>query len=262
MLNQRDAARAAVRPLATASADAPYIGIAENVHIGSLDYRNCPVRVVPDIALGKANSVIGLDFFRDHLIRIDYADQSLTLAPFPAEPGSPVDLGSLPETPTNKIWQPIIVADGNILVPTYINKKGPYLSPVVTNSVLGIQTNSSVNLQGVSSDIVKVVPKTGGANRDLAEVFGPDGKFLTVKSPAKLPLYSFGGNEYPDTNAVAFDISPKSHVAGVEISGLLGFQVLSGFLIEVNYRDSQARILYDQNRRYAVNQFNKHPPAS
>ncbi len=270
VLNQRDAAKAGIRPLTTASANSPYTAIADHVHVGSLDYRNCPVRVLPDLALGKANSLIGLDFFRDHLIRIDYADQSLTLAPFPSEPGSPTDLGALPETPTNKAWQPVVIADGNVLITTYLSKKGPYLfaldtgvgrtilSPPVSSSVLGNQVDSSVNLQGTSSTIVKVVPKTGGSNVDLAEVYGPDGKFLPVKSPVKLAEYYFGGNEFPDPRAVAFDLSPKSHVAGIEVSGLLGFGVLQGFMLEINYRDALARILFDQNRRYAVNQANKH----
>ena len=132
------------------------------------------------------------------------------------------------------------------------------LSPPVTSSVLGSATDNSVNLQGVSSAIVKVVPKTGGANTDYSEVYGADGKSLDVRSPIKFPVYDFAGNAYSDPRTVTFDLSSKSHVAGIEISGLLSFDVLRGFLIEIDYRDSKARILFDQTRRYAVNQATKH----
>jgi hypothetical protein len=43
-------------------------------------------------------------------------------------------------------------------------------------------------------------------------------------------------------------------VTGTEVSGLPGFDVLRSFLIDINYRDGLARILFDQNRRYLVQQ--------
>ena len=125
ILNQHDASKAGVHPVTSASTTTPYTAVVDRVQIGSLTYRNCPVQVLPDLALGKANSLIGLDFFRDHLLRLDYADQSLTLLPYATGADAPTDLGPLPVTPTTRAWQPVIIADGNVLVSTYINKKGP-----------------------------------------------------------------------------------------------------------------------------------------
>ncbi len=61
-------------------------------------------------------------------------------------------------------------------------------------------------------------------------------------------------NEIPDPTAVSFDLTPFSHQARTEISGLLGFGLLSYYDIQINYRDAAARIVFDQNRRYHVMQ--------
>ena len=267
LLDEKQAAKAGVRPLTAGETTVPYTGVVDHIKIGSVQYRDCPVQVVASATLAGANGLIGLDLFRDHLIHIDYPDQSVTLSPLPADPlaATPRNERSV-VTPSNKDWTQVYVDGGNILVPTQINKQGPYLfvldtgavrtviSPDATSRTLGKSSDGSLAIRGISGPVVKVIPKEGGGDLNRADVYSSNGSLLKVSRPFKFPLYRFAGTEFPDPAAISFDLTPKSHVAGIEVSGLLGFDVLRSFLIDINYRDGLARILFDQNRRYLVQQ--------
>jgi tetratricopeptide (TPR) repeat protein len=266
LLDEKQAVKAGVQPLTTGATTVPYTGVIDHIKIGSVQYSDCPVRVVASATLAGANGLIGLDLFRDHLIHIDYPDQSVTLSPLPVVPfAAPGNENSL-VTPTDQSWSQIYVDGSNILVPTLINKQGPYLFVLDTGSVrtvlspdaishtLGKSNDATLALRGVSGPVVKVIPKEGDGDRNRADVYSYDGSLLNVSSPVKFPLYRFAGTEFPDRATISFDLTPKSHVTGTEVSGLLGFDILRSFLIDINYRDGLARILFDQNRRYLVQQ--------
>jgi hypothetical protein len=266
-LDEKQAAKAGVRPLTTGATTVPYTGVVDHLKIGSVQYSDCPVRVVASATLAGANGLIGLDLFRDHLIHIDYPDQSVTLSPLPTDPLAP-EPGNERSivTPTSKGWSQVYIDGGNILLPTLINKQGPYLfvldtgsvltvlSPDATSHTLGKSNDSSRAIRGSSGSVVKVIPKEGGGDLNRADIYSPDGTLLKVSSPVKFPNLLFAGTEFPAPATVSFDLTPKSHATGIEVSGLLGFDVLRSFLIDINYRDGLARILFDQNRRYLVQQ--------
>jgi hypothetical protein len=170
----------------------PYTGVIDHIKIGSVQYSDCPVRVVTSSTLAGANGLIGLDLFRDHLIHIDYPDQSVTLSPLPVVPlAAPGNESSL-ATPTDKSWSQIYVDGSNILVPTLINKQGPYLfvldtgavrtvlSPDAISHTLGKSSDATIALRGISGPVVKVIPKEGGGERDRADIYSYDGSVLKV----------------------------------------------------------------------------------
>jgi tetratricopeptide (TPR) repeat protein len=272
VLNPKDAQKAGVHPLSGgATPDSPYTAVADRVRIGSLEYHDCPVRVVPAGELANSNSVIGTDFFRDHLIHIDYVAKLMPLNPLPARPGAtdsavPMDQYIAPE---EKDWSPAFIAGSNILVPTLINKKGPYLflidsgigrsilSPAVEHTLLSSEDEAAINLIGTSGAILKIVPRDGGTNLDVTDVRAPDGTVLKVTRPLKEPVYRFTNNEYPDQDTISFDISRKNHEVGVEASGILGFWTLQNYFLDFNYRDGLVKIQYDQNRRYRIREMEK-----
>ncbi len=272
VLNPKDAEKAGVHPLdATQNpgSSATFVAIADHISIGDHEFRDCPVTVTSAFALADGNSLIGTDFFRDHLIHIDYPARLLTLAPLP----KPIVSGLYGLTdpiidPARKDWTPVYIAGPDVLIPTLINKKGPYLfaldtgvghsvySPAVTRSQLSETKDATLNLRGTSAAIIKVLPRDGGGQAlvNVADVHGPGGISLSVTRPVKFPVLRYALNEIPDPTAVSFDISPYSHQARTEVSGLLGFALLSYYDIEINYRDGLARLVFDQNRRYHVTQ--------
>jgi hypothetical protein len=270
LIDEKHAAKAGVQPLIAGANKVPYDGVADEIKIGSVKYRDCPVRVVATSTLAEANGLIGLNFFRDHLIHIDYPDQSVTLSPLPALPlaAAPANERSI-ITPTEKDWSQVYIDGSNILVPALINKQGPYLfvmdtgavrtflAPDVATATLGKTTDGSVALRGISGPVVKVIPKEGGGDRNRADIYSNDGSLVKVYRPFKFPTLRFAGTEFAAPGALSFDLTPKSHATGIEVSGLLGFDVLRSFIVDINYRDGLARILFDQNRRYLVQQADK-----
>ncbi len=226
-------------------------------------------RVVASSTLAKANGLIGLDLFRDHLIHLDYPDQSVTLSPLPATRLAEPTTERAIVTPTDKTWSQIYVDGSNILVPTLINKQGPFLfvldtgaphtvlSPDVTSRTLDKSSDATLPIQGTSGAVVKFIPKEGGGDLNRADIYSATGTLLRVSRPVKFPLYRFAGSEVPNRSAVSFDLTPKSHATGIEVSGLLGFDVLRAIHHRHQLPRRLARILFDQNRRYAVQQADK-----
>ena len=271
VLNPDDARKAGVHPLTAASpTTAIYTAIADTLRIGGLEYRDCPVRVAPADTLANANSLIGADFFRDHVLHIDYVAKTLTLTPLPPLPATaPAGLADQFVAPEEKDWSPIYVAGAAALIPTLINKKGPYLflldtggirsvlSPAVATAQLAAGKDQALNLRGSSGELVKLLPHEADAALDITDVRGPNRDLLPVYSPRKLAVFRFTRNETPGLGVVAFDLSTISHRLDVEVSGLLGFDILHAFLLEINYRDALAHIVFDQNRRYDVQQANR-----
>lgn len=267
VLNPADAARAKVQPVNTATPDAPYAAIAGRIRIGSVTWLGCPVTVVPAAALAGANSLIGTSFFRDNLIRIDYPAYALSLSPLP-EPLVTGPFGLTDPPPPAEAqaqWSPALVAGHQLLIPTLVNKKGPFLfaldtgvensiySPAMTQAELDQSRDATINLRGTSASIVKVIPKEGGV-RDYPIIHGAEGQLLKVSRPVKFPTLRYAFSEIADPSAVTFDLTPVSRQAHTEVSGLLGFQQLSYFIIQLNYRDARVSLVFDQNRRYHVTQ--------
>jgi hypothetical protein len=273
VIGKKDAEHAGIHPLTTLPADpaATYVGVADRVRIGNIEYRDCPVTVVSDAALADHNGLIGTNFFRDHIIHIDFVAQSMRLDPYPARPATePPDLSNQYIAPEEKDWSPIYISGNNILLPTLINKKGPFLflldtgtfstvlAPAIAATELAAKEDLSINLYGTSSSIVKTVHREGGPSTDHPTVYGPDGRLLPVSRPLRNAEYQFARNNYGDTYPISFDISRKSHDTGIEISGLLGFWVLQNFSIDIDYQNGLVQILYDQNRRYWGRYVEKH----
>ena len=269
VLSQKDAQRAGIKPLTTipSSPDATYFAVADRVKIGNLEYHDCPVRVVPASALGNSKSLIGTDFFRDHLIHIDYVAKLLALSSLPAPAGLAQPLSTAPTDPYISPEQKNLVsglcrrrkprhADNDqqartIFLPhRHRRATRTILAPAVESSVLGSGQDLTLNLIGTSGPFVKVMPREGGADVQLTSVRSPDGTLLKVTNPAKMPMYRFTRNEFTDDSAVSFDLSPKSHDLGYEVSGLFGFYILRNYFLDINYRDGLVQILYDQNQRY------------
>jgi len=269
ILNPADAQKAVLHRVGPAPAlpTTPYTAIADSLKIGSIEYRNCPVRVASADALANANSVIGLDFFRDKLLHLDYVEQALTLSPLPAPlAGAPIPDGFVPDA--ERDWTHVYVADSTLLIETLVDKKGPFLfvmgtgmpwsivSPTVNEAVLKSAKVLDTGLSGTSAQIVKVLPYSYNhagvpSGNDL---HGPTGEFIDISRPVKLPLFRFAKWEFPDRNVYSFSLTPLSHATGIEVGGIFSFNLLSQFSFDLDYRDGLANVVFDQNRRYATRQ--------
>ena len=267
VLNPRDAKNAGVHPLAgaPAAANGTYYATVDSIRVGAAEFHNCPVRVTVGDTLGRANSLIGTDFFRDRLIHLDYIDRRMILT---APAAAAVGLADRMIPPAEKDWSIAYMAGGDILLPTFINTKGPFLTlfdtgaftsiyaPVIGDGHPVTYKETLFPMRGSSTDIVKAVPDPEQTNNIGPQIAGPDGKFITVSNPVKLPNLRFYGNDRLDLDPISFDITPKSQDAGVEIAALLGFSVIHDYTVDIDYRNGLVKLLYDQQHRYSDRELN------
>ena len=63
-----------------------YIGVADSIKVGELEFQNCPVEVMESRSVAEEDGLIGADVFENFLVDIDFPNEKLKL-------------GELPETP-------------------------------------------------------------------------------------------------------------------------------------------------------------------
>jgi tetratricopeptide (TPR) repeat protein len=64
-----------------------YVGIADSIKIGDLEFKNCPVEVMEGRSVADEDGLIGGDVFEDFLVDIDFPDEKLKLSELPERPG-------------------------------------------------------------------------------------------------------------------------------------------------------------------------------
>jgi hypothetical protein len=136
--------------------------------------------------------------------------------------------------------------------------------------------DQTINVEGVSGPLVRIFRKDGGGNANVSDVIGLDGvtdslvetamtnkeggggtervssvattngKNLPIKIVGDRLSVAFAANQPPDFPLFSFDITPASHAAGLEISGILGYTVLRQYYVDIDYRNGLVNLTYDQ----------------
>ena len=209
-----------------------YIGFAEHVKIGDIEFENCIVHVSDKKALVDAEGLIGTDIFERFLVTIDFGRHKVQFGrlPGPVWDGStPVDRYAGPEL---KGFAQFYRVGHDILVPTRISAGEPKLFLV--------DTGSTANL--ISADAARAVTKVHDDSRMRFK--GISGAVKNVYSADKVEL-QFAGFRQTNLDLVSFDISGVSRGAGIEISGIMGIQLLTLFnSLTIDYRDGMIRFDY------------------
>ena len=68
-------------------ANAGWIGLADSIKIGELEFQNCPVTVMDKRSVADQDGLIGADVFSDFLVDIDIPGRKLRLSELPKRPG-------------------------------------------------------------------------------------------------------------------------------------------------------------------------------
>ncbi len=241
-----------------------YLALADNIKIGSLEFRDCVVTVTDKSMMYETDAVglIGADVFADYLVDIDVPQKSIKLSPLPKRPGdekTSITLNTEDESPeipadtqaaqdrTAGIYRPkdrYIAPDMTnwtqayrfghmLLVPTRLNASKPVLFLVDTGAFDNMLSTRAA--QGAGK--VDVSPLT---------IEGASGRVSRVYRAEKVDL-QFSRFHQLGVNTVAFDLSTISNSTGTEISGTLGFGLLSMLDIKIDYRDGLVDFVYRDN---------------
>ncbi len=238
-----------------------YLALADKIKVGNLEFHDCIVTVTdrPSLMESDADGLVGADVFASFLVDIDLPQRMMRLSPLPKRPGGdelaaklnsqdqsnepgveaesadnppgetyqPKDRYIAPET---KSWTPVFRFGHMLLVPTQLNASKPMLFLLDTGAVQNMLTTRAARAS------TKVDASTLG-------VAGESGRVADVYRAEKVDI-QFAHFHQPNINVVSFDLSNVSNIIGTEISGTLGFNLLSMLDIKIDYRDGLVDFVY------------------
>jgi predicted aspartyl protease len=225
-----------------------YVGAADSIQIGDLEFRDCRVEVMDSSSVVGEDGLIGGDVFAHFLVDIDSPHGKFRLSELPPRPEEPaeqaaLDAGGNPDSnfhdryiaPEMKTYSRVFRFGHMLLIPTRLNDSVQTLFLIDTGSLMNaISPDAAREVTKVSSDSDTHVK---GINGSVKNVFR--GNELTL---------TFGTFRQKNLDIIAFDTKSMSDSAGTEISGILGFTLLHMLDMKIDYRDGLVSFEFDPNR--------------
>jgi tetratricopeptide (TPR) repeat protein len=247
-----------------------YIGIADFIQIGNLEFEGCPIQVMDDRSVIGGDGLVGSDFFQDFLVDLDFPSVRLKLSALPKRPGEPdprttltdeaggndrrvdqSDAGAAEAKQTPS--RPALALQDAYIAPemqsfTRVLRFGhDLLIPTTVGTVSGklflLDTGAFNN--AISPAAAREVTKVyGDANKSVKGIGGSVKKVFN----ANKVVLQFGRMRQENQDMVGFDTSAISDDDGTEVSGFLGFEMLKYLDIKIDYRDALVDFSYDPKR--------------
>jgi tetratricopeptide (TPR) repeat protein len=239
-----------VNGIGSKGASGGYLGFADTIKVGELEFHDCVVEVVEKRSVLNDQGLIGADVFQHYLIDINLPDAKFGLSQLPKDPKETSDTASLEANPAVKsAWRDPYIAPemksysgvyrvGHmLLIPTALNDKPPKLFLIDTGAFDNmIDTGAAKEVTKIRND---EYDRVKGLNGDVAKVYTAD--------KVKIRFSRF---QQDRQDLIAFDLSNISDGAGTEVSGTLGFAMLRMLDIKIDYRDGMVDFTYDKNRSH------------
>jgi tetratricopeptide (TPR) repeat protein len=246
---------------------AGWVGLANSIKIGDMEFQNCPVRVVDRRSVVDEDGLIGSDVFSAFLVDLDFPDRKFKLTELPKRPGetdqslalntrkqngegededddstdsksgspSPRMFFDAYTAPEMKDYTKIFRFGHLLLIPTKVGDASPKLFMIDTGAF------------GNSIDPAAAREVTHVAGDADMRIEGISGKVNKVYS-ADNAMLLFGHLKQPNQEMVSFDMTPVSNSVGTQVSGTLGFSTLYLLDLKIDYRDGLVDLSWDPNR--------------
>ena len=224
-----------------------YVGYAESLQIGELQFKNCYVDVVDNNRSLNEDGLIGADVFAHFLVDIDFPNESFKLSELPKLPDEPAETATLDTSKTSayhphdryiapemQSYTKVFRLGHMLLIPVSVNDHPAKLFLIDTGSFDNTITPAAAreSTKIYSDDRMHVK----GLNGEVKNVFmAEDVNLIFAHFKQKKTI-------------VAFDLTHISDSAGTEISGTLGFGMLFMLDIKIDYRDGLVDFTFDPNR--------------
>jgi tetratricopeptide (TPR) repeat protein len=225
-----------------------YIGFADSVRIGDLEFQSCYVDVIDKKSVNGEDGLVGANVFGHYLVDIDFPNGKLKLSELPPRPGESAtqpapdsDAAAAPHfydqyvAPEMKSYTPILRFGHNLLIPTRVNDSDPRLFLI----------DSGAFDDTISRELAREVTRVSG-DSDTA-VKGISGAVNKVYRADNVKL-QFSHFRHERQNLVSFDTSQMSNDTGIEIAGMLGFAMLQLMDVKIDYRDGLVDFQVDPDR--------------
>jgi Aspartyl protease len=217
-----------------------YLGYANTIQVGSLEFVGCLVRVVDKKRMMGEDGYIGADVFQNFLVEINFPGAKFKLFELPKAPDSSGQVLSLqsdenaPPTlhdryiaPEMQSYERFYRFGHQILLPTFVNK--------TPNSRLFL-VNTGDSDTSLSMDLARQVTKVYSDSHTALRGF--NGKVQNVYRADTINLgLPYSRMRQQVHRVLALDLTDMSNSTGTEISGVLGFSMLGQLDIKLDYRD-------------------------
>jgi predicted aspartyl protease len=254
---------------------AAYTTFADDIKIGSLEFKDCAVEVIDKGNVVDSDGLIGMDVFSRFLVTLDYPMRKLLLAPLPPRPNESgglkptletrgntnedesQDNTSAPPSPTPKPaahgpynryiapemkdWTLVYRIGHDLLLPASLNNGPPKLFIVDTGAFATTVTPE------VAREVTKV------HREDNIIVHGVSGKVDKVYTADSI-TFRFANISQKVDSVVAFETPGLSKNLNMEIGGFIGITALGQMTVSIDYRDGLMKFAYDANRGYRFSQ--------
>jgi hypothetical protein len=244
----------------------------DSIRVGSLEFRDCTVRVSDRQDIVGVDGLVGTDVFSNFLVTLDYPMRKFLLSQLPPRPsdasgpaetlnteggeqpasasassssstastgtpaGASIGASVGPQdrymSPTMKDYTPVFRSGHFLIIPTVLNGTTQRLFLV----------DSGAFTSSISPEVARAVTKVHGGS--LVGVQGISGEVKKVSTSDKIVL-KFAGIQQQNNDLISFDASGLSRSAGVEVSGILGHTILRELTISIDYRDGLIKFDYD-----------------
>lgn len=225
-----------------------FVGYAEKIQIGELEFQGCIVEVATGRSVLGDDGLIGADVFRHFLVDMDMPNGKFKLSPLPPFPDEATAATNLDTKsvgvrhfrdryvpPEMKDYSDIFLFGHQMLIATRVNDSAGKLFLIDTGSfdnTLSLAMAKEVTKLNLDEDT-----QVKGLNGNVKQVYRA--------RHAKLQFSHF----YQDRqDLVAFDLSNISNGDGTEVSGVLGFAMLGLLDMKIDYRDGLVDFRYGGER--------------
>jgi tetratricopeptide (TPR) repeat protein len=277
LINRRSAERAGITRLVDSKFNgigdkgpvSGYTAYADSIKVGSLEFQNCLIEVSDRRSVADEDGLIGADVFSSYMVNLDFPARKMRLSPLPPRPdeqpqqattlktdaaqsdedeqgdeGKSKSAATAPTTPKvpsgpkdryiapeMKDYTRFFRFGHTILIPTRIGHTSPKLFLVDTGA------SSTLISPAAAREVTKV-------NEDSnTTVKGLSGSVKNVYRADKAVL-EFSHYRQENQDVLAFDLSGISKSVGTEVSGALGFSVLTMMEVKIDYRDGLIDFVY------------------
>ena len=198
----------------------------DNLHIGPLEFRNCMVGVNDAPFTDGGEGFIGTDVFAPYLITLNPPEAKLEVEPLPRLPDEQKSAlpGDRYVAPDMRSYTRVYHKNQYLLVPVMLNKRDRRL--FVLDTGIRLSTMTSEVAHSISNTRVNFTNSVQTVSGSTLHIYR-DSFDLQF---ANLSLDRQG-------HILEFDPSAVEQNAGMEVAGLLGFDILHSLVMHIDYRD-------------------------
>ncbi len=203
---------------------------ADTLRLGPLEFRNCMVGVSDTPFGAGAEGFIGTDIFASYLVTLDFPAAKLQLDPLPGLPGEHKSVlpGDRYLAPDMRSYTTVYHKNQYLLIPVTLNNKDRRL--FVLDTGIRLTTMTSEVAHAISNTRVNFTNPVKTVSGSTLQIYrdGFDLQFAGLALDHQRDI-------------LEFDPSAVDQNAGMEVAGMLGFDILHSLVVHLDYRDGLVR---------------------